>query len=457
MRRVYGFSKVTLDAVHRHSRLLGLSAVVPVVVFLLSIASGSHLGAGASKMKTGSVIFIHPDGSGIGGWTALRLVDRGPDGQTNWDRMEAMGVYRGHLRNSLVSSSHGGATAHAYGVKPSWEHYGTNDKDPIRSLSRQPYSIMVEAQKAGRSVGIINSGQIAEPGTGVFVASVEKRAMREEITEQVIRSGADIIMAGGEAYLLPEGVEGMHGEQGTRKDGKNLIRTAVELGYTLVFSRDELMAVPDDVDKLLGLFGSKHTFNDKSEEVLSKRGYALYGRKAPTVAEMTEVALRILKRKGKDFLLVVEEEGTDNFGNVNNAQGYLEAIRRADAAIGVAMDYIEENPNTLLLTAADSDAGGLRIVRVADSPDAGRPVPKQMENGAPIDGRDGTESLPFIAAPDRNGRQLPFALVWAGFDDLGGGIVARAHGLNADRLPRNVDNTDIYRMMYATLFGTWLP
>ena len=33
---------------------------------------------------------------------------------------------------------------------------------------------------------------------------------------------------------------------------------------------------------------------------------------------------------------------------------------------------------------------------------------------------------------------------------------ARAHGLNAELLPKNVDNTDMYRMMYATLFGVWL-
>ena len=37
------------------------------------------------------------------------------------------------------------------------------------------------------------------------------------------------------------------------------------------------------------------------------------------------------------------------------------------------------------------------------------------------------------------------------------GIVAKAHGLNADLLPLSVDNTDIYRLMYATLFGVWLP
>jgi alkaline phosphatase len=65
--------------------------------------------------------------------------------------------------------------------------------------------------------------------------------------------------------------------------------------------------------------------------------------------------------------------------------------------------------------------------------------------------------MPFVAAPDAAGVELLFAVAWAGYDDLGGGIIARAHGLNSDLLPVNVQNTDIYRVMYATLFGVWLP
>jgi alkaline phosphatase len=74
-----------------------------------------------------------------------------------------------------------------------------------------------------------------------------------------------------------------------------------------------------------------------------------------------------------------------------------------------------------------------------------------------LDGRDGTETPPFVARPDRFGNRLRFGVAWASFDDLLGGVVARAHGLNADLLPTSVDNTDIYRMLYATLFGVWLP
>ena len=445
----------TRDAVCRHPARRGFVAFF--FVLLISAISTLPTKTTAGGTETGSVIFIHPDGSGVGAWTALRLLDQGPDGMTNWDRLEAMGVYRGHLKNSLVSSSHGGATTHAYGTKANFEHYGTNDRNPVSSLSGKTHSIMIEARDAGLPIGILNSGHLAEPGTGVFVSSAESRSMTDEITEKVIRSGADVIMGGGETLLLPESVEGRHGKPGARKDGKNLIQTAMQLGYTVVYTRDELLSVPDDTKKLLGVFAAGHTFNAKPEEALREQNLPLYNEQSPNVAEMTEVALRILSRKGMNFLLVVEEEGTDNFANSNNASGTLEALRRADAAIGVALDYIDKNPTTLLITAADSDAGGMKIVRHLESAEADHPIPKQLSNGSPLDGTDGAESSPFVSAPDRFGNRMLFVISWAGYDDLGGGIIARAHGLNADRLPRNVDNTDIYRMMYLTLFGKWLP
>jgi alkaline phosphatase len=56
---------------------------------------------------------------------------------------------------------------------------------------------------------------------------------------------------------------------------------------------------------------------------------------------------------------------------------------------------------------------------------------------------------------------LPFAIAWTGTPDVSGGIISRAQGLNADMLRTEFsdrfDNTDVYRMMYATLFGEMLP
>lgn len=429
-----------------------------LVATLLGFAMPLSAQSGSPGPEKGSVIFIHPDGSGVAAWGAARLLTVGPDGTLNWDRMERMGIYRGHMKNSMGATSNGGGTSHAFGVKVPWDSYGMDGTEPLTSLSGQPYSILTEAHRADLATALVNSGHLAEPGTGVFAASVPARDAVDEITFQIIESGTEIILGGGEVLLLPEGVEGRFKVPGVRKDGLNLIDRARDLGYQVVYTRDELLDLPPETEKVLGVFSAGHTFLDQSEEELSVMGLSLYSYWAPSVAEMTEAALGFLRAAGRPFLLVVEEEGADNFANHNNAIGSLTALSRADDAIGVALDFVEENPKTLVLTTADSDAGGMEVYPIRD-PDtlvAEKPLPPTTRNGGALDGKNGTQTPPFLSQPDRFGERWPFGIAWASFDDNLGGIVAKAHGLNAGLLPSSVDNTDIFRMMYATLFGVWI-
>ncbi|MGE9289455.1 MAG: alkaline phosphatase, partial [Puniceicoccales bacterium] len=71
----------------------------------------------ASPLLGGSAIFIHPDGTGLGHWNAARLLLVGPDGMTNWDQLDVLSAYRPHQKNWLSTTSHAGATVHAYGKK----------------------------------------------------------------------------------------------------------------------------------------------------------------------------------------------------------------------------------------------------------------------------------------------------------------------------------------------------
>lgn len=409
------------------------------------------------QYQTGNVIFIHPDGSGASMWGAMRLLKVGPDGETNWDKMDHLGLYRSHQVNSTNSSSHAGATVHAYGVKVPYNTYGIHPERPIKSLSGKDFSIMTEAKKAGMSIALINSGHLCEPGTGVFVANSADRDDTDTITLQLINSEADIIFSGGEELLLPMGEIGYFGAPGKRKDGKNLIEEAKNSGYTIIYNRKELLALAVTTKKVLGIFSAGHTFNDMPEEVLRQKGLPLYNPDAPTLAEMTKKALDIFTFNRKQFLLVVEEEASDNFSNDNNAIGAITALERADDAIGEAMSFIQRQPNTLLVVAADSDAGGMQVFNVRNPSEFDKPLPLTQPNGSPNDGPDGTYSLPFVAKPDQSGKELRFGICWASDEDLAGAIVAKTHGLNAELLPNNVDNTDIYRIMYATLFGIDLP
>jgi alkaline phosphatase len=365
------------------------------------------------------------------------------------------------MKNQLTGTSNAGAVTHATGVKVNADSFGLDENfRPVVAASGKQQTIVQEAIAAGKSTAIINSGMIHEPGTGAFVAKVPTRRNFAEITKQIVESNVDIILGGGEMWYLPRGTAGRHttAEQSQRADGVNLIEVAKQKGYTVVYTRDELLKLPPDTKKILGVFASDDTYNDAPEEQLKLESKPLYVPTAPTVGEMLDVTLKNLAAKNKNFIVVLEEEGTDNFSNFNNAAGALEALKRADDAVGVGMKFIENNPNTLMVTAADSDAGGLEVVGVTENNfPFDKPLPDKSENGAPWDGKDGTATIPFISAPDKQGKKFPFAVGWSTGGDNAGSIVAKAHGLNADKLPKTLDNTDIYRLMYLTLFGKEIP
>ncbi len=412
--------------------------------------------------RPASVIFIHPDGASAATWAVSRALEVGPDGELAWDKLPHIALYRGHMADSLTATSNGGATTHTYGVKVAPDAYGRTAGGergrPIVDAAGQSLSVARQAVEAGIPVGLVQTGTSTEPGTGVFLADAASRRMHDDIAAQLLESGARVLFGGGERYFLPEGLPGVYGP-GARDDGRNLLDEARDKGYTVIRTRDELRNLPDDADKVLGLFASYHTFNDESEETLRRRGLPLYNTEAPTVAEMTRAAIDVLSRGGERFFLVVEEEGTDNFGNNNNAAGTLEAARRADAAIAEARDHLSRNPDTLIITTADSDAGGMRLIGIPLLP--GETVPDRLPatdaNGAPMDGVDGARTAPFFAAPDQFGRRLPFAVVWAARDDVSGAILVRAEGANAQFVAGSMDNTGVARLMRRTLLGDDAP
>ncbi|WP_254446893.1 alkaline phosphatase [Dolichospermum sp. UHCC 0259] len=454
--------------------------------------------------QTGNVIFIHPDGTSPSHFMALRNIDKGPDGRLNWDKMSNAGVYLGHMENQLTGTSNAGAVTHANGVKVFNESFGLNEDQSIvtPASGKVGYTILEEAIAAGKATALLQSGHLAEPGTAAFAASttnrlgdnIRARDKYVEIIEQTIRSGTDIIMGGGELYMLPKGTTGFHvtaeidasEQRDERRPSINLIQLAQTLGYTVVYTEDQMNQVVNSQNpptKLLGVFAARATFDDRNEEQLglnSPNPLPLYVDTAPTVAEMLEASLKILSQDPDGFFVVMEEEGTDNFGNPNNAVGTIEAARRADAAIGVAMNYVNtKDPNTLVITAADSDAGGLQVFQfepytrpsgnstsnptLADTepsaPFVGVNPTTTNTNRAVLDGVNGSTGTaeapwkPFAAQSSIDGPMGNFGVAWVGTPDFPGSIVSKAYGMNAEKLPSTLDNTEIYDLMYETMFG----
>lgn len=124
------------------------------------------------------------------------------------------------------------------------------------------------------------------------------------------------------------------------------------------------------------------------------------------------------------------------------------------------MDFIrDEDPNTLLVTAADSEADGIQVWQPTPF---GPPLPDTIDSVAALpvnptdietaqNSVDGVEGrlIPlttFAAQPSLDGDMGNFVTTWAGNPDFAGNVVAKAYGLNADLLSSTIDNTFIYEM-----------
>ncbi len=344
----------------KHTVAVGLTvaalAAVPVAAAASTLddfVTGTQASGARSLDDTGNMIFIHPDGTDVAYWEAGRIYWEGPDAVSQWDLLPELTVYRGHMADQLEGTSNGGATVHAFGYKVDGPgSYGTDSgaedvragdaeaPRAIDALSGYPGSWLREAGNAGHPVGIINDGDIAEPGTGAFLAEVATRDDPNGIVQQIItgRPGfADVdqdpvvVLGGGEENFVPAGTRYCTQRQieraerrertiplrclvhrpagatltddvprtgGTRTDGVNLLQVAADRGYTVVRTRAEFERLRDDVAegtvdaaelKVLGLFADEDIFNDEPEESLIARG--LVDPSVPAEAKGTNLVL----------------------------------------------------------------------------------------------------------------------------------------------------------------------
>jgi hypothetical protein len=56
--------------------------------------------SGKSKSAKTSNLFIHPDGTALAGWNAIRVYITGPTIE-NWDRLSNIGLYQGYKKRYI--------------------------------------------------------------------------------------------------------------------------------------------------------------------------------------------------------------------------------------------------------------------------------------------------------------------------------------------------------------------
>lgn len=404
-----------------------------------SSASATASASAAASGEAKNVILVVGDGLGPAHRDAIQLATVGPYDRLAMDSLPYEGMVGTNSVESddpptFVTDSAAAATSMASGVKT---YNGAVGLDADNNVVP---TVLEQAKAAGKSTGIVTTSQVTDATGAAFGAHVEDRDEQTEIARQYIEeSKPDVILGGGEDFWYPEGDEGAYPDQTSEDDEEvsvsdqgNLVEQAEELGYEYASDADELAAT--EGSKILGLFANEEMFQQFPEGEGDEYDPAV------PLPEMTEKALDTLSQNPEGFFLVVEEEAVDEMSHANNSELMIEAGQAMDESVALLEDYAESSGDTLLITTADHECGGL-TVEATDDPE----YPDESGNGEGdnLSGEDG----PFDVA----NTDYQFVMDWTTTGHTAVDVPLTATGPGAERLTGNYENTHIYDVMAESL------
>ena len=266
------------------------------------------------------------------------------------------GTVRTHATNSRVTDSASSATAYATGVKT---YNGAIGVDSSRAAVA---TLLEAAEAAGMATGLVATSRITHATPASFAAHVPSRGMETEIAAQMMSKDIEVILGGGRAMFVPQS------DGGRREAGDDLIAAARADGYAFVDTPDALAAVTDT--PLLGLFADSHLDYEVDRDPADQ----------PSLADLTAKALALLQDDADGFFLVIEGSRIDHAAHSNDPVGMAFDAIAFDAAVGVALDFAERAGNTLIVSTADHETGGLTLGR--DGIYAWQPLPLTQVNAS---------------------------------------------------------------------------
>ncbi len=274
-----------------------------------------------------NVIFMIGDGMGLA-QVAATTVNQGYK-PLNLERAQFIGLAKTYSANNRVTDSAAAGTALATGTKTNNGAIGVDpDKQPVKS-------ILEKAEENGLATGLVATYSVTNATPAAFIAHVESRNMEEQIAEYYLKTDVDVFMGGGKKFFTD------------RKDGRDLTEELEDKGYTMVYELDDILSFKGD--RLGALLSS-----NAMPKMIEGRGDYL-----PLA---TGKALEILqKNSDKGFFIMVEGSQIDSGGHKKDASVVISETVDFDQAVGVAFDFADRNPGTLVVVTADHETGGLSI------------------------------------------------------------------------------------------------
>jgi len=405
-----------------------IAALCLTAVLILSMSGIMAVPAVPASEEGGgakNVILLIGDGMGFAQVTAARIYHVGPDGDLNMDTLDYTGYVSTHSLNSLVTDSAAAGTALATGKK-------TNNRIISQSPTGKEYETILEvAKELGKATGIVTTARITHATPAVFGAHSSSRYNWDDIAKDYLyQVQPDLLLGGGLRYWLDDSEPGSHRtveklmEQGLSEEeaqaDDGLIDDAQRQGYAVVYNQSELDALNmGSEDKVLGLFALSHM----SYEIERPP-------EEPHIAHMTQKALEFLEKDPDGFFLMVEGARIDHAGHANNITLNVHDTIAFDEAVGVALDFAEEHPDTLVVVTADHECGGLSVEYPFESFPAEGEFIKDLDNES--DYRYG---------------------IWTSGSHTAVDVPVMASGPCAKHLTGRLDNTKIFDVMKMAMTG----
>ena len=307
-----------------------------------------------------NVILFIGDGMGISTITATRIFDgqskdmKGEENSLAFDNFENVALIKTYNTNAQVPDSAGTATAIMSGyktnigtinVRPGQKYEGCGSIPAIKTLTDRSHS-------AGKSVGIVTTTRITHATPAAMFAHADNRNWESDnevpreakdagcksIAQQMVESEAEIIMGGG-----------------TSKFSENQLIT-LKANYTFAENKADMKNFKDG--KLRALFSKSHMSFEADRDPAEQ----------PSLAEMTETAIKNLKSNQEGYVLMVEAGRIDHAHHGTNAFRALTDAQALNEAVKVAIEMASEE--TLIMVTADHS----HVFTMAGYPVRGNPI-----------------------------------------------------------------------------------
>lgn len=328
-----------------------------------------------------NIIMFLGDGMGISTVTATRILkgqlanQPGEEYQLEMDKFPFVALSKTYNTNAQVPDSAGTATAYLCGVKANEGTVGVNAA-AVRgqcntTQGNEVDSILKWAKAEGKSVGVVTTTRVNHATPSAAYAHCVNRDWYsdaempveavnmgcKDIARQLMENIPDIevIMGGGRKYMYPKN----HSDEeyptdekanGTRLDGLNLINIWKEKKpkdkvATYVWNRNQLLAIKEqEVDYLMGLFEPMDMLYELDRD----------NQTDPSLPEMVNAAIRILRKNPKGFFLLVEGGRIDHGHHEGKAKMALYEAVEMDKAITLAGTLTSEEDTLTVVTADHS-------------------------------------------------------------------------------------------------------